>query len=67
MLTAQISTRKLIREMGSSDLISHYSALNDENDPDSRLRNLCIRCYKQITGTDLKWQLLVDRVAYGSL
>lgn len=60
MLTTQISSRKLIREMGSSDLIIHFQTLNDKNDPDSSLRALCIRCYRQLTGTDLKWKLLVD-------
>ena len=53
MYIAQVSERTIIREKGSTDLIIHYQSLNDINDADHKLRDLCVKCYRELTGKDL--------------
>lgn len=53
MLVTQVSTKKLIREMGSTDLVIFYQTLNETNDTDHKLRDLCVKCYKELTAKDL--------------
>lgn len=53
MLVGQVSTKKLIRDMGSNDLVTFYQTLNEINDVDHKLRDLCIKCYKELTGNNL--------------
>lgn len=52
-IQAQVSQKTIIREMGSADLLIHYKTLNDSNDMDHKLRDLCVKCYRELTGKNL--------------